>query len=92
MLSGPDKDEPGSDGIGDTPFSAEDGEVVDEYPLMAPVSAQFGPEKVEEETEDSSGAVSLAIVSAAVVAAVLVIAVAVYAMSKRKRVTQPPFQ
>ena len=92
VLSGPDQDEPGSDGIGDTPFSAEDGEVVDEYPLMAPVSAQFGPEKVEEETEDSSGAISLAIVSAAVVAVVLIVALAIYAMSRRKRVIRPPFQ
>jgi parallel beta-helix repeat protein len=33
--SGPDQDQPGSDGIGDTPYSIKEG-VVDRYPLMKP--------------------------------------------------------
>ncbi|MBA3045740.1 MAG: right-handed parallel beta-helix repeat-containing protein [Candidatus Thermoplasmatota archaeon] len=39
MYSGPDQDQPGSDGIGDTPYTAIDGSTgaQDNYPLMEPV-------------------------------------------------------
>jgi len=35
--SGPDQDQPGSDGIGDTPYDIPGGYVQDRYPLMLPV-------------------------------------------------------
>jgi parallel beta-helix repeat protein len=38
IKSGPDQDQPGSDGIGDTPYPIPGGSSVDRYPLMAPYS------------------------------------------------------
>lgn len=38
FYSGPNQDQPGSDGIGDTNYSLDQGNNVDKYPLMSPVT------------------------------------------------------
>jgi parallel beta-helix repeat protein len=43
--SGPNQDQPGSDGIGDTPYSIKEG-VVDRYPLMKPWGTKKPPSSV----------------------------------------------
>jgi parallel beta-helix repeat protein len=44
IKSGPDQDQPGSDGIGDTPHPIPGGSSVDRYPLVAPYTSPTGPQ------------------------------------------------
>ena len=90
-FSGPDQDEPDADGIGDTAYIDEDELVVDRYPLMMPVEAEFGPEVVtDEETDTSSQVGPLTIALAAVAAAVCVLGAALYAINRSRRIRQRP--
>ena len=89
---GPDQDEPGADGIGDTAYVDEDELVVDLYPLMAPVDVEFGPKIVTDDEEDgtTSGIGTLASALAAAVAAICVLGYAIYALNKGRRVRERP--
>lgn len=63
-LSGPDQDQPGSDGIGDTPYVI-DFDNSDRYPLMSPLMLISGNLQLSEPTEGSviigQGTISFAI-------------------------------
>ena len=88
---GPDQDESGADGIGDTAYVDEDELVVDLYPLMAPVDVEFGPKIVtDDEDGTTSGIGTLALALAAAVATICVLGYAIYAINKGRRVRQRP--